>query len=86
MNYLSSSNYFHIKNLFSILFIQFKCSLDWASIPEKPRGLGVSRPRHREQLNGDGGLIPEIPRVSLTKSHDEGVFSDLGRPICFQGT
>jgi hypothetical protein len=38
MNYLSSSNYFHIKNLFSILFIQFKRVLDWASIKQKGQG------------------------------------------------
>jgi hypothetical protein len=39
MNYQSSSNYFHIKNLVSILFIQLKRSLDWASNTEKCRGL-----------------------------------------------
>ena len=68
MNYLSSSNYFHIKNLFSIIFIQFKCSLDWASIPEKPRGLGVRIPKAQTTPAQDGGLIPQNPEGSLTKA------------------
>jgi hypothetical protein len=29
MNLLSSSNYFHIKNPFSICFLWFSSSLDW---------------------------------------------------------
>jgi hypothetical protein len=52
MNYLSSSNYFCIKNLFSILFIQFKRVLDWASNSEKPRGHGVKLQRHSAQCSG----------------------------------
>jgi hypothetical protein len=48
MNLLSSSNYFHIKNPFSISFIQIKWVLDWASISIKHRGLGVRIQRHRE--------------------------------------
>jgi hypothetical protein len=38
MNYLSFSNYFHIKNLFNNHFPWFYYVLDWASNPEKPRG------------------------------------------------
>jgi hypothetical protein len=45
----SSSNYFHIKNPFSNLFIQFQTALDWASFSRKARGLGVMFPGHREQ-------------------------------------
>jgi hypothetical protein len=45
MNLSSSSNYFHIKNLFSNLFIQFQTALDWASITKDSRGLGVSLPK-----------------------------------------
>ena len=67
MNYLSSSNYFHIKNPFSILFIQFKRVLDWASIIRKVRGLGARIPRHSVQYPQDGGLIQRNPRGSLTK-------------------
>ena len=57
MNLLSSSNYFHIKNPFSISFIRIKRVLDWAPFSAKYRGLGVSISRHREQLRMDGGLI-----------------------------
>jgi len=39
MNYLSSSNYFYIKNSFSNSFSCFYNSLDWASIKQKHRGL-----------------------------------------------
>src|SRR5688500_15142626 len=86
MNYTSFKIYFYTKNQFLILIILFLCYLDCASIKQKRRGLGARIPRHREQLNGDGGLIPEIPRVSLTKSHGEGVRLTLDRWICFQGT
>jgi hypothetical protein len=67
MNYLSSSNYFHIKNPFSILFIQFKRVLDWASITENRRGFSARNPRHGEQCPRDGGFIPWKPRGSLAK-------------------
>jgi hypothetical protein len=59
MNLSSSSNYFHIKNLIFNLFIQFQTALDWASIIEDRRGLGVKFLRHREQLNRTAGLISE---------------------------
>jgi hypothetical protein len=42
INLLSSSSYFHNKNPFSISFISFKQSLDWASISDNNRGLGVN--------------------------------------------
>jgi hypothetical protein len=45
MNLLSSSSYFHNKNPFSISFIPFKQSLDWASINGKRRGPGAILPR-----------------------------------------
>jgi hypothetical protein len=41
MNLSSFSNYFHIKNLFSISFIQIKWVLDWASFTRKVRGPGA---------------------------------------------
>jgi hypothetical protein len=48
MIYTSSRVYFHIKNLISNSFNQFKSILDWVSIPGKSRGLGVTFLRHRE--------------------------------------
>ena len=82
MNYLSSSNYFHIKNPFSILFIQFKRVLDWASIIRKVRGLGARIPRHSVQYPQDGGLIQRNPRGSYAKlPRRRGVSSASGRPI-----
>jgi hypothetical protein len=49
MIYTSSRVYFHIKNSISNSFNQFKLVLNWASIPEKPRGLGVINLRYRAQ-------------------------------------
>jgi hypothetical protein len=49
MIYTSSRVYFCIKNPISYSFNQFKTVLDWASIPGKSRGHGVSYQRHREQ-------------------------------------
>jgi hypothetical protein len=64
MNFISSSTYFHIKNPFSNSFIQFKIALDWASNPEKPRGLGVIILRHRDNPV-DRGLVLGNYRGSL---------------------
>jgi hypothetical protein len=49
MIYTSSRVYFHIKNSISNSFNQFKSVLDWASIPGRSRGLGVTFLRHRVQ-------------------------------------
>jgi hypothetical protein len=70
MNYLSSSNYFHIKNLFSILFIQLKRVLDWASIIRKVRGLGVRIPKTQ-------GTVKRGWRVDFNKT--EGLFYKIKR-------
>ena len=70
MNYLSSSNYFHIKNPFSILFIQFKRVLDWASIIRKPQGVQRKKPETR-------GTVPEGRRVYSVKA--EGLFNKMTR-------
>ena len=67
MNYLSSSNYFHIKNLFSILFIQFKRVLDWASIRQKHRGVRRKIPETQFTVTEDGGLFSNKQRVSYEK-------------------
>jgi hypothetical protein len=67
MHLTSSSNYFHIKNPFSNSFNHFKIVLDWASITENSRGLGVKFLRHGEQLNMDGRLIPTLVRGSFKK-------------------
>jgi len=75
MNYLSSSNYFHIKNPFSILFIQFKRVLDWASIIRKPQGVQRKKPETR-------GTVPEGRRVYSVKA--EGLFSKRSRPKGYQ--
>jgi hypothetical protein len=50
MNLTSSRVYFHIKNQISNSFNQFNSVVDWASNSEKPRGLGVTFLRHREQF------------------------------------
>jgi hypothetical protein len=71
MNYLSSSNYFHIKNPFSILFIQFKRVLDWASIIRKPQGVQRKKPETR-------GTVPEGRRVYSVKA--EGLLCKTTRP------
>jgi hypothetical protein len=68
MNYLSSSNYFHIKNLFSILFIQFKRVLDWASIRQKHRGVRRKIPETQFTVTEDGGLFSNKQRVSYEKA------------------
>jgi hypothetical protein len=81
MNYQSSSNYFLIKNPFINYFLWFYKVLDWASISVKHRGLGVSRPRHREQWKWDGGFIIKYLRVSLAKCTREGVSVVSGRQI-----
>jgi hypothetical protein len=39
MNYSNSSTQLYNKNLFSNSFIQFIMALDWASNPEKFRGI-----------------------------------------------
>jgi hypothetical protein len=61
MNLSSSSNYFHIKNPFSISFIKIVWVLDWASITENSRGLGASVSKTQRVTGVDGGLF-------LTKS------------------
>jgi hypothetical protein len=78
MNYLSSSNYFHIKNLFSILFIQFKRVLDWASIIRKVRGLGARIPRHIEPRGWTAGLFHKSSGSLMKKRLAEGVSADRG--------
>jgi hypothetical protein len=55
MIYTSSRVYFHIKNPISNSFNQFKLVLDWASIPGKSRGLGVTFLRHRKQFMWTAG-------------------------------
>jgi hypothetical protein len=67
MNLLSSSNYFHIKNPFSISFIRIKRVLDWASFSRKPRGLGVRIQRPGAQRRGTAGSNSHKQRGSLTK-------------------
>jgi hypothetical protein len=67
MNLLSSSNYFHIKNPFSISFIQIKWVLDWASIPGKSRGYSTTNPETQSTASVDGGLISLKPEGSLIK-------------------
>jgi hypothetical protein len=57
MNLSSSSNYFHIKNLFSNLFIQFQTALDWASFSRKIRGYGAIFSRLSAQWPTTGGLL-----------------------------
>ena len=79
MNYLSSSNYFHIKNLFSILFIQFKRSLDWASFTGKHRVLGARFPRLSQQCPWTAGSISTKSRGSYAKELAEGVSANTGR-------
>ena len=81
MNLSSSSNYFHIKNPFINYFLWFYKVLDWASISVKHRGLGVSRPRHREQWKWDGGFIIKYLRVSLAKCTCKWVSVVSGRQI-----
>jgi hypothetical protein len=72
MNLSSYSNYFHIKNLFSNLFIQFQAALDWASMTEDSRGLGVKCLRHREQLNRTAGSFSNTIRVLLQIAQPKG--------------
>ena len=67
MNLLSSSSYFHNKNPFSISFIPFKQSLDWALIPRKVRGLGDKIPKTQRTVTMDGGFILEKDRGSYVK-------------------
>jgi hypothetical protein len=67
MNFISSSNYFHIKNAFSNLFIQFQTTLNWASNPEKPRGCGAIIPRLSEHWCWTAGSIHYKQKGSLTK-------------------
>ena len=81
MNYLSSSNYFHIKNLFSILFIQFKRSLDWASFTGKHRVLGARFPRLSQQCPWTAGSISTKSRGFYAKELAEGVRVVSGRTI-----
>jgi hypothetical protein len=52
MNFTIPSIYFHTKNLFSNLFIQFQTVLDWGSFTENCRGFWVKRLRLREQCIG----------------------------------
>jgi hypothetical protein len=81
MNYVSSINYFPIKNLFSISFIPFKRSLDWASISVKHRGLGVKFCRHREYHWWTAGSKSRKSEGSLTKVTRERVPVIVGRWI-----
>jgi hypothetical protein len=62
MNLLSSSSHFPFKNPFPISFIQFKRSLDWASISVNHRGLGIRNPETQRIVTMDGGLILMKPR------------------------
>jgi hypothetical protein len=81
INLLSSSSYFHNKNPFSISFIRFKLSLDWASINGKRRGLGVKLCRHREQWRWMAGWFLVSAGVLLKNILAEGVSTDLCHPI-----
>ena len=65
MNYLSSSNYFCIKNLISNSFNHFITSLDWGSFKQEHRGLGIRIQRPSAQLSMDDGLIVRKSRVSF---------------------
>ena len=85
MNLLSSSSYFHIKNPFSISFIPFKQSLDWASISVKHRGLGVRFHRHRAQLQWMVGYFPRTRGFYVQTRRAEGVWSDPSRSIPNRG-
>ena len=68
MNLSSFSNYFHIKNPFSISFIQIKWVLDWASISGKCRGFWRKNPETQGTGSLDGGFISNKWRGSLTKA------------------
>jgi hypothetical protein len=57
MNLSNSSNYFHIKNLFSIYFLWFSSSLDWASNTVKRRGSGEKEYKTQAITGLDRGLI-----------------------------
>jgi hypothetical protein len=81
MNYLSYGNYFHIKNPFPILFIQFKRVLDWASITGKSRGLWVKFSKTQITRTVDRGLISINYRVSLAKRTRKGVSYYRSCPI-----
>jgi hypothetical protein len=52
MIYTSSRVYFHIKNPFSISFIQIKWVLDWVSFSKEHRGSGAKFPRLGKQSHG----------------------------------
>jgi hypothetical protein len=65
MNLSSSSSYFHIKNPFSISFIQIKWVLDWASFIRKVRGLQVKVLKTQGAPHVDGGLNSHLLRGSL---------------------
>ena len=67
MNLLSSSSYFHNKNPFSISFISFKQSLDWATISENSRGPAAKDPKTQNTMQKDGGSILVFPEVSFAK-------------------
>ena len=61
MNFLEikhcSGIIFILKIYFLFVFSGFFEFLDWASNPEKPRGLEVSLPKTQKTTGVDGGLI-----------------------------
>jgi hypothetical protein len=73
MNLLSSSNYFHIKNPFSISFIQIKWVLDWASISRKCRGLWVKSSKTQNAEHRTAGCFHENRRSLMQECQAERV-------------
>ena len=67
MNLSSSSSYFHIKNPFSISFIQIKWVLDWASISVKHRGPGAILPKTQITAARTAGSNSPKQRGSIVK-------------------
>jgi hypothetical protein len=63
MNLSSSSNCFHIKNLFSIHLFNFKLDLDWASFSVKHRGLAQDILYSMHSKNGRRVQNLESPRT-----------------------
>jgi hypothetical protein len=85
MNLLSSSNYFHIKNPFSISFIQTKWSLDWASFSRKCRGLGDKIPKTQNTMQCTAGWFLNTTGAPMQSAMAEGVWNTTGRSIQNRG-
>jgi hypothetical protein len=81
MNLSSSSNYFHIKNPFSICFLSFSSSLDWARYYRERQGARGKTSKTQRTGPRTAGWYPLNQGAHKKECKAERVSFILSRPI-----